>query len=126
MSWEIIFAIKCKFLYFRDHEKCVNFSIFIENGQIESIQCHEKWIFDEFSGGTWIFGRNLNSVTPVLGQFLSNWYIFYTESLKICLFEQKRVLGMKMGVSDVLTTVYSRAGELFVSIKYRGLDIKYK
>ena len=33
---------------------------------------------------------------------------------------------MKLGVSDVLTTVYSRADELFVSIKYRGLDIKYK
>ena len=33
---------------------------------------------------------------------------------------------MKRGVPDVLTTVYSRAGELFVSIKYRGLDIKYQ
>ena len=33
---------KCKFLNFRDHEKGMNFRILNENGQIESIQWHEK------------------------------------------------------------------------------------
>ena len=71
-----------------------------------------------FSKGQ-ILSKEINSVFGQIGDF----------RLKIPLFDfllnKKRVQGDKKGVSNVLTTVYSREGKLFVSIKYRGLDIKY-
>ena len=61
-------------------------------------------------------------ISSVFGQ---NWWFLSKIHPYLIFLNKKRVLGDKKGVSNVLTTVYSREGKLFVSIKYRGHDIKY-
>ena len=90
---------------------CMNFRIFIENGNFGSWEMH--------------FFQKTNFWPDIFHQFSVKIDDFCLKFTLIWFFWTKTSSSDKKGVSNVLTTVYSREGKLFVSIKYRGLEIKY-
>ena len=88
---------------------------------------HWKWLFWVMRNAFWSrFFKMSNFVESNYFSFRSNWW-FLSKNPPYLIFcwTKTSSRGIKRGVSNVLTTVYSREGKLFVSIKYRGLDIKY-